>query len=88
MTHTATITDPREPDAMPMWESFDHDTAQDAYRAAHAHIETAHPEDRIVDEGHGVYAVLTAANPNATQVATIVISQDEDPETTPADIDH
>lgn len=87
MTHTATITDPREPDAMPMWESFDHARAQDAYRAAHAYIETAQPDDRIVDEGHGVYAVLTTADPNATPVATIVISHGEDPETAPAIIE-
>ena len=74
MSHAVTITDPRQPDAMPMWESFDHATAEDAYRAAHSHIEAARPDDRIVDQGHGVYAVLTAADPNATRVATIVIA--------------
>ncbi|HEX7824705.1 MAG TPA: hypothetical protein VF477_07390 [Mycobacterium sp.] len=78
MTHTVTITDPREPDAMPMWESSDHATAEDAYRAAHDHIKAARPDDRIVSEGHGVYAVMTAANPHATRVATIDISPDTD----------
>lgn len=75
MSHTVTINDPHQPDAMPMWESFDHATAEDAYRAAQTHIEAARPDDRIVDQGHGVYEVWTAAGDRpATQVATIVIA--------------
>lgn len=84
MSHTVTIIDPHEPDAMPMWESFDHATAEDAYRAAQTHIEATQPDDRIVNQGDGVYAVLTGADPNATRVATIVISPGEEPDAAPA----
>lgn len=79
MSHTVTITDPRQPDAMPMWESFDHATADDAYRAARTHIEAAQPDDRIVDEAHGVYSVWNAAGDRPpTHVATIVIAPGDD----------
>jgi hypothetical protein len=37
MSHTVTITEPHQPDTMPLWESFDHASAEDAYRAAHTH---------------------------------------------------
>jgi hypothetical protein len=86
-THTVTITDPREPDAMPLWESFDHATAEDAYRAAaHGHIAATRPDDRIVGQADSVYAVLTAADLNATRVATVVITLGEDPDAAPSSI--
>ena len=79
MSHTVTIIDPHEPDAMPMWESFDHATAEDAYRAAQTHIKATQPDDRIVEQAHGVYAVWTAAGDRtATHVATIVIAPSDD----------
>jgi hypothetical protein len=79
MNHTVIITDPHQPDAMPMWESFDHDSAEDAYRVAQTHIKTAQPDDRIVDQGHGVYEVWTAAGERPTKhVATIVIAPSDD----------
>jgi hypothetical protein len=85
MSRTVTITDPHQPDAMPMWESFDHTTADDAYRAAQTHIETAQPDDRIVDEAHGVYSVWTADGDRpATHVATIVIAPSDDLHADPA----
>ena len=74
MSYTAAISDPNTPDAMPMWESFDHPSAADAYRAAEAHIHATQPDDRVVDEGHGVYSVWAAAtNARSTHVATLVI---------------
>lgn len=85
MSHTVTITDPRQPDAMPMWESFDHATADDAYRAARTHIEAARPDDRIVDEAHGVYSVWSAAcDRSPTHVATVVITPSDDLPVDPA----
>ena len=85
MSHTVTINDPHQPDAMPMWESFDHATAEDAYRAAQTHIEAARPDDRIVDQSPGVYAVWTAAGDrSAIQVATIVTAPSDDLHADPA----
>jgi hypothetical protein len=85
MSHTVTINDPHQPDAMPMWESFDHATAEDAYRAAQTHIETTQPGDRIVDQSPGVYGVWTAAGDRpATHVATIVIGPSDDRHADPA----
>jgi hypothetical protein len=79
MSYTVTINEPKHPDAMPMWESFDHATAEDAYRAAQTHIETAQPDDRIVDQGDGVYDVWTTAGEQpASHVATIVIAPSDD----------
>lgn len=83
MTHTVTITDPHDPDAMPLWESFNHATAEDAYRAARDHIAAAQPHDRIVGQTDGVYAVMSAADLNATRAATVVISPDDDPAAEP-----
>jgi hypothetical protein len=75
MTFTATISEPNEPDAMPMWESFDHPTADDAYRAAKAHVHNTQQGDRIVDQGHGVYAIWSDDDGSArTPVATLVIA--------------
>ena len=62
MSYTATVNDPHQPDAMPMWESLDHATVDDAYRAAQTHIQATQPDDRIVDQGHGVYVVWTVAD--------------------------
>jgi hypothetical protein len=77
MTYSATITDPHAPDAMPMWESFDHADPAAALQAAHTYIHAAQPADRIIDEGHGVYAILTGAKP-AERVATLVIDEHDD----------
>jgi hypothetical protein len=88
MSYTATISDPNQPDAMPMWESFDHPSADDAYRAAQAHIHGTQPGDRVVDEGHGVYSVWAAATTaRPTHVATLVIAptHDLDPPASPSD---
>jgi hypothetical protein len=86
MSHTVTITEPHQPDTMPLWESFDHSSAEDAYRAAHTRINTAQPDDQIVDQGHGVYEVWTAAGARpATHVATIVIAPSDDLPADPAD---
>ena len=38
MCYSATITDPHEADAMPMWESVDHAEFADALQAAQAYI--------------------------------------------------
>ncbi|OFJ50893.1 hypothetical protein [Mycolicibacterium grossiae] len=88
MTHTTTIADPHEPDAMPLWESFDHATAENAYAAARDHIAAAQPDDRIVDQGSGVYAVLSGADLGAAQVATIVISPDDETPAAPTTDTH
>lgn len=77
MSYTATITDPHDPDAMPMWESFDHPDPADALQAAHTYIHAAQPADRIIDEGHGTYAILTGTTP-AQRVATLVIDEHDD----------
>jgi hypothetical protein len=79
MSYTATISDPHEPDAMPMWESFDHPTFDDAYRAGQAHVQAAQPGDRIVDEGHALYAIWGAdRTARCTHVATLVIAPTDD----------
>jgi hypothetical protein len=88
MTHTATIIDPLEPDAMPLWESFDHATAENAYAAARDHIAAARPDDRIVDQGDGVYAVLSGAGHGSAQVATVVISPGDDTPAAPTTDTH
>ena len=75
MSYTATVNDPHQPDAMPMWESLDHATVDDAYRAAQTHIQATQPDDRIVNQGHGVYVVWTVDdNQLAIHVATLVIA--------------
>ncbi|BBZ31307.1 hypothetical protein MMAD_56020 (plasmid) [Mycolicibacterium madagascariense] len=78
MTYTASITEPAESDAMPLWESFDHATAENAFDAARRHIAAAQPFDRIVDLGGDVYAVLSGAGHGAERVATVVISPGDD----------
>jgi len=79
MSYTATISDPHEPDAMPLWESFDHPTFDDANRAAQAHVQAAQPGDRIVDEGHGLYAIWGADDgARCPHVATLVIAPTDD----------
>lgn len=89
MTHTATITEPAQSDAMPLWESFDHATAESAYAAARDHIAATQPDDRIVDQGGGVYAVLSGAGHGAERVATVVISPGDDtPAATPTTNTH
>jgi hypothetical protein len=77
MSYTASITDPHEPDAMPMWESFDHADLDDALRAAQTYIHATQPGDHIVDEGNGVYAIWTGPAPSM-RVATLVIAPTED----------
>lgn len=77
MSYSAVITDPREADAMPMWESFGHTDVADALQAAHAHIHATQPGDRTVDEGRGVYAVWSGPMPS-TRVATLVITPPDD----------
>ena len=88
MTHTAPITEPLEPDAMPLWESFDHATAEGAYAAARDHIAATQPDDRIVDQGGGVYAVLSGAAHGSERVATVVISPGDDAPTAPTTDTH
>ncbi len=77
VSYSATITDPQDPDAMPMWESFDHPAIQDALQAARTYIHTAQPSDRLVDEGHGVYAIWTGTGRTSRQVGMLVIAQPE-----------
>ena len=77
MSYSATITDPHEPDAMPMWESFDHPNLDDALQAARAHIHATQPDDVIVDEGHGGYAIWTGPA-SAARVAVLVIAPTDD----------
>ena len=88
MTHTATITEPAQSDANPLWASFDHATAEDAYAAARDRIAAARPDDRIVDQGDGVYAVLAGAGHGAERVATVVISPGDDTPATPTTDTH
>ena len=88
MTHTATITDPHEPDAMPLWESLDHATAESAYAAARDHIAAAQPDDQIVDQGGGEYAILSGADVGAERVATVVISPDDETPAAPTTDTH
>jgi hypothetical protein len=79
MSHTVTITDPRQPDAAPLWESLDHATVEDAYHAARTHVGAAQPDDRIVDEADGVHSVWTAAGDQPPMhVATITIAPSDD----------
>jgi hypothetical protein len=77
MSHSAIITDPHDADAMPMWESFDHASLDAALQAARTHIRETQPGDRIVGEGHGVYAIWTGPEPS-TRVATLVIAAADD----------
>lgn len=84
MSYTATISDPNEPDAMPIWESFDHASADDAYQAAQSHVHAAQPGDRIVDEGHGRYAIWAPdGNAGWTLAATLVVSATDDAQVDP-----
>jgi hypothetical protein len=79
MSYTATISDPNQPDAMPMWESFDHPSADHAYGAAQAHVHLTQPADRIADDGHGVYAIWGADTDGRwTHVATLVIAANDE----------
>lgn len=77
MSYSATIRDPHDPDAMPMWESSDHPDQTAALQAAQTYIHATQPADRIVNEGHGVYAILAGATP-AQRVATLVIDEEDD----------
>ncbi|WP_245908937.1 hypothetical protein [Mycobacterium neglectum] len=77
MSYSATITDPHEADAMPMWESFGHADVDAALQAAQTYIHATQPGDRIVAEGQGVYAVWTGPAPS-TRVATVVIAPADD----------
>ncbi|WP_276761184.1 hypothetical protein [Mycolicibacter arupensis] len=43
MSYSATITDLHDPDAMPMWESFDHADPDAALQAAHTYITPFNP---------------------------------------------
>jgi hypothetical protein len=75
MSYTATISDPNEPDAMAMWESFDHPSDAAAYRAAEGYVRSTQPGDRIVTEGDGVYSIWSAGDTAArAHVATLVIA--------------
>jgi hypothetical protein len=74
MIYTAAITDPHDPDAMPMWESFDHPNVQDALQASRAYIHATRPGDHITDDGEGTYAIWTGPAPSNTRVATLVIA--------------
>ena len=49
----------------------------DAVRAAQTYIHATQPGDRIVDEGHGVYAIWTGPAPS-TRLATLVIAPTDD----------
>lgn len=88
MTYAATITEPAQYDAMPLWESFDHATVEGAYAAARDHIAANQPDDRIVDQGGGVYAVLSGAGHGSERVATVVISPGDDAAAAPTTDTH
>lgn len=77
MSYAATITDPHEPGAMPMWESLDHADFDAALQAAHTYIHATKPGDRIVEDGHGSYAIRTGTAP-FTRVATLTIAPTDD----------
>lgn len=77
MSYTAVITLPHDADAMPMWESLGHAEAADALEAAHVHIRATQPDDRIVDEGSGVYGVWSG-RASSTRVATLIITPTDD----------
>lgn len=81
MSYTATITDPHDADAMPLWESFDHVDGADALRAAQTYVHATQPGDRIADAGQGTYAIWSGPAP-ATRVATLVITTTD--ESTPS----
>jgi hypothetical protein len=67
-----------------MWESFDHATADYAYRAAQTHVQAAQPGDRIVDEGHGVYAIWAHGDSaRRSHVATLVMAASDDLDVAP-----
>lgn len=74
MSYTAIITDPHDPDAMPMWESFEHTDIQDALQASRAYIHAAQPGDHIADDGDGTYAIRSGPAATSTRVATLVIA--------------
>jgi hypothetical protein len=74
MSYTAIITDPHDPDAMPMWESFEHPDIQDALQASRAYIHATRPGDHISDDGHGIYAIRSGPAPSSAWVATLVIA--------------
>lgn len=57
------------------------------YAAARDQIAAAQPDDRIVDQG-GVYAVLSGADLGAAQVATVVISPDDETPAAPTTDTH
>ena len=73
MSYSATITDPHEPDAMPMWESLDHADFADALQAAQTYIHATQPGDRLVEDRHGSYAIYSGTPP-FTRVATLTIA--------------
>lgn len=77
MSYTATIVDPHDADAMPMWESFDHADLDVALQAAQTYIHATQPGDRLFGEGHGVYAIWIGPAPS-TRVATLVIAPTDD----------
>lgn len=83
MTYSATLTDPHEHDAIPMWESTNHPTATDAYQAAQAHIHATRPGDRIIDRGHGAYDIWADDTTAPTHVATLLIEWTDDPSSGP-----
>jgi hypothetical protein len=74
MKYTVTIYDVDQPDAMPLWESFGHNSFDEACRAAQNHIDETRPGDRLVPQGHGEYAIwATDHDAQPTHVATVVI---------------
>lgn len=80
MSYTATITDPHDADAMPLWESFDHPDVAEALHAARTYVQATQPDDRITDAGQGTYAIWTGPAP-ATRVATLVITPTDEHDT-------
>ena len=85
MSYTATIKDPNNPGAKPMWESSDHATADSAYRAATAHLDTRGPGGSIADYGHGQYAIWgTDSTGRPKPIATLVIAATDRLEAVPA----
>ena len=74
MKYTVTIYDVDQPDAMPLWESFGHNSFDEARRAAQNHIGQTRPGDRFVPQGHGEYAIwATDHGAQPTHVATVVV---------------
>lgn len=76
VSYSATIIDPIDVDAPPMWESFGHATPGAALTAAQAYIHAAQPDDRVVDEGEGIFGVFSGTT-SSTRVATLAIAADE-----------